>query len=95
MFKTCAGVVIGSRDRLKICCPYGRAGSIPAPRTIVKDWLLRPVFYYGVACSCGGAFGIAQGHTERASPRPALLDPTIPVGHVRYLVKPVRYVLER
>ena len=41
----CLGGGIGRHCRLKICCPYGRAGSSPAPGTKPR---LCGVFFYGV-----------------------------------------------
>lgn len=33
----CPRVVIGSRGRLKICCPHGRTGSSPVAGTTIKE----------------------------------------------------------
>ena len=75
MQKFCPDGETGRRNRLKICCPKGRAGSTPAPGTIF--------LYAGRSRFAGARLAVVAARVEYASTLPSrLLGKTRPA--VRY-----------
>ena len=80
MQKFCPDGETGRRNRLKICCPKGRAGSTPAPGTIF--------LYAGRSRFAGARLAVVAARVEYASTLPLRTPRQNPPGCARSLLIP-------